>query len=100
MKVMIVKPNQMPKVTDIENDLVTFQGIVDGFIEPVPIGNELVALVNEEGAIMGMTPNFSIGYTTLVGPVIIVRDTGKEEYESLKDNQINEVLQIVSEGRY
>lgn len=100
IKAIILKPGQTPKITEIEDDLLTYQKIVDGYIEAVHIGNEITAIVNEEGKLLGMSPNFSIGYTTIVGPAVIVRDRGDVCYESLTDKQIDEALQIYEEGRY
>lgn len=100
MKAIIVKPNKQPVITDIEDDLFVYQQIVDGYIEAVTIGNELVALVNEDGVRLGMSPNFAIGYTTLVGPAVIVRDTGKGHYQALTERNIKEAYDIINEGRY
>ena len=99
IKVVILYPNKTPQITEIEDDLLAYQKIVDGYIEAVHIGHELTAIVNEEGKLLGMTPNFSIGYTTIVGPAVIVRDRGDVCYESLTDKQIDEALQIYNEGR-
>lgn len=99
IKVIILKPGRTPQITEIEDDLLTYQKIVDGYIEAVHIGRELTALVNEDGRMLGMSPNFSIGYTTIVGPAIIVRDRGDVTYESLTDKQIDEALEIYEEGR-
>lgn len=99
IKAVIVKPNQVPKLVDIEDDLRVYQNIVDGYIMPISIGNEITALVNEEGRLLGMSPNFAIGYTTILGPAVIVRDRGDIYYESLTENQINETYRIIKEGR-
>ena len=100
IKAIILRPGRTPEITEIEDELLTYQRIVDGYIEAVPIGNEITAIVNEDGKLLGMSPNFSIGYTTLVGPAVIVRDRGDVCYESLTDKQIDEALQIYEEGRY
>lgn len=99
IKAVVVKPNNAPKITEIEDDLFTYQKLVDGYIEPIHIADEITALVNEEGNLLGMSPNFSIGYTTIVGPAVIVRDRGDVMYESLTDKQIDEAIKIVMEGR-
>ena len=99
IKAVIIKPKHAPKITEIEDDLYTYQKIVDGYVEAVRISKEITALVNEEGKLLGMSPNLSIGYTTIVGPAIFVRDRGDVTYESLTDKQIDEVLEIYKEGR-
>ena len=99
IKVVIIYPNKAPKITEIDDDLFVYQRIVDGYVEAIHIGEELTALVNEDGKMLGMTPNFSIGYTTIVGPAIIVRDRGKVGYEGLLSYQVEEALKIFNEGR-
>lgn len=99
IKAVIVKPNQVPKIVELEDDLRVYQNIVDGYITPISIGNEITALVNEEGRLLGMSPNFAIGYTTILGPAVIVRDRGDVCYESLTEKQIDETYRIVKEGR-
>ena len=99
INVVIFNPHKTPRITEIEDDLLEYQKIVGGYIEAVQIGNELTALVNEDGKMLGMSPNFSIGYTTLLGPVIVVRDRGKVNYESLLHKQIDEAIKIYNEGK-
>lgn len=99
IQVVILRPHRTPQITEIEDDVLAYQKIVDGYIEAVSIGNELTALVNEDGKMLGMSPNFDIGYTTLVGNVIVVRDRGGVSYESLSAPQIKEVLRIYEEGK-
>lgn len=99
IKVVILRPHRTPVITEIEDDLLAYQKIVDGYIEAVTIGHELTALVNEDGKRLGMSPTFDIGYTTLVGPVVVVRDRGGVTYESLTHYQVNEVLKIYEEGK-
>lgn len=99
IKVLVLRPGHAPKLTEIEDELHSYQTIVDGYVEAVQIGKELTALVNEDGKLLGMRPNFSIGYTTIVGPAIIVRDRGDVTYESLTPTLITEALEIYEEGK-
>lgn len=99
IKVVILAPKKRPQIMEIEDDLLEYQKIVGGYIESVPIGKNLTAIVNEDGKALGLTPNFSIGYFTIVGTAIVVRDTGDVFYESLTPKQIDEAIQIFEEGK-
>lgn len=99
IKAVLVKPNEEPKVVEIEDELFELQNIVDGYIEPIAVEDEIVAIVNEEGKLLGMTPNFYLGYQLIVGPALFVRDINDVEYLSLTEEQIEIVKNIVEEGR-
>lgn len=99
IRAVLVKPNEEPKVVEIEDELFELQNIVDGYIEQVAVEDEIVAIVNEEGKLLGMTPNFYIGYQLIVGPALFVRDTGDIGYLSLTEEEIAIVKNIVEEGR-
>ena len=99
IKALLVKPNEEPKIVEIENELFELQNIVDGYIEPIAVEDEIVAIVNEEGQLLNMTPNFYVGYQLIVGPALFVRDVNDVEYLSLTEEQIDIVKNIVEEGR-
>ncbi len=56
LQAVIVDPDGTHRVTEIENNLGAFQAVVGGYIEGV-FGREAVMYVNEEGLLMGLTPN-------------------------------------------
>ncbi len=99
IKVVILSPRKRPQITEIEDDLFEYQRIVDGNVEAVPIGKNLTALVNEDGKMLGLSPNFSIGYLTVLGNAIVVRDVGDVGYKSLTSKQIDEAVKIFEEGK-
>lgn len=56
LKAVIVEPDGTRRVTDIENDLASFQAVVSGYIEPVS-GRVATVYVNEEGLIRNLPLN-------------------------------------------
>jgi hypothetical protein len=57
------------------SQLSQLQDIVDGYIEVVPIGNGVIAVVNEEGLIMGLPYNedaSQLAGMDLYGDVVIM----------------------------
>ena len=65
-------------VTNISNTLKNLQNTVDGYIEAVPFGNDNVLIVNEEGKIRGLDPNFILGSDVIVGTIAILGINGSE----------------------
>lgn len=58
MKVLLVKPNEPPVETEIENTLKAAQKIVGGHIEIyVPNRDPVVYVLNEEGKVLGLEAN-------------------------------------------
>lgn len=90
IKILVVKPDEEPEVTIIENNLKTKQKIVDGCIEYTSRSYypNVAFICNEEGKILGLTPNRYIGGDIIVGDFIIVGDDGSGEDISLTDEQI------------
>lgn len=71
-------------VTNISTSLKNLQRIVEGPIETVPIGADLVVICNEEGKLRGLQRNFRIGHGSLpisdviVGEAIVIGVDGEE----------------------
>lgn len=53
MKAIIKKPFEKPKVIEIENELSALQEAVGGYIEVLPIAEDICVLCNEEGKLLG-----------------------------------------------
>lgn len=90
------QPGRKPIVLDIDNDLKTLQRMVEGFVEHIsmyhygePAG--FGVLVNEEGKLRGMRPNFRLYDDMIVGPALFVGDAG-EDFTDLTEAQINEIM--------
>ena len=69
--------------------------MVGGHIEPFGM-DEVIAIVNEEGKILGLEPNRRYGNDILVGNIIIVGD-GEEEFISLTEEQIKKYRKMFYE---
>lgn len=92
MKALIIRPyNEIEVLNNLENDITTFQNLVDGYVEAIYQG-DYIWLVNEEGKIRNLPKNI-LG---LVGNVVIVR-AGYEDFESLTDRDIEIIKQKLSE---
>ena len=72
MKVLVKEPNEKWHVQEIENTLESLQGIVGGHIETVTMGQDVVMICNEEGRILGLPYNCTVGGVSFCGTVAIV----------------------------
>lgn len=86
MKVIIKKPGNLGYEKDIPNTLEALQAEVGGPIEVVRVNNRLVAIVNEEGRLMGLPENV-LG---LCGTIVFCGEDG-EEFADI-DAQSSELL--------
>ncbi len=92
IKVLIVKPNELPEVQEINNNLSTKQKIVGGYIEYASreYYPDVVFICNECGKIDGLPLNRSIGDDIIAGNFIIAGDDPEiGEDRSLTESQIN-----------
>lgn len=85
IRVIVKRPeDKVGKPMHIVPTLERLQGIVEGYIQHVPIGDGLALICNEEGKLREMEPNFVImdGLGQLidyiVGPVIVAGVKGEE----------------------
>lgn len=69
--------------------------MVGGHIEPFGM-DDVIAIVNEEGKILGLEPNRRYGNDILVGNIVIVGD-GEEEFISLTEEQIKKYRKMFYE---
>ena len=87
IKVIIVKPNEEPRVEEIGHELEDLQNFVGGLIQYVELEDNVVLICNEEGKLRGLTPNRKVGNDVIVGDFIIVGIEDEDE-TSLTDDQI------------
>lgn len=81
IKVIIKRPDEVVgHVTNISNTLENLQKTVGGYIETLTLMATLgvVLIMNEEGYIRGLEPNFQIGASTIRGTVIVAGVDGDE----------------------
>ena len=97
MKVLVKEPGKPAEVREIENTLEACQKIVGGQIEAVRIAINVAIVVNKEGKINGMKPNFICCGDLICGPVffcgIELGDDGEEFHglHGLDDDEIHAI---------
>lgn len=72
MKVVIKEPGYLPKEAQIENNLKALQNLVEGYIEHVNVNEDIGMIVNEEGKLRGLDPNFEFRGDMIVGTAVFV----------------------------
>ena len=93
IKVIVVEPNKKPYVKEVNNKLEDLQEIVGGYIEVVSLGYPFLLVCNEEGKILGLQPNGSMGNDIICGTFFITADTSESEFRSLNDNEIKRIME-------
>lgn len=92
--VVIVEPKKAARVETIQNELSVLQGLVGGYIECIrEDGFDII--VNEEGKIFELEPNFALygGNDYVAGTAVFVGVNYKTgEHKSLNAKQIEFVL--------
>lgn len=96
IKVVILEPNEVPRIETIDNRLETLQAIVGGDIELIPT-NDYDILVNAEGKFIDLEPNFALygGRDFVAGTAIFIStDYETEDFTSLPEEQIKFITGI------
>ena len=84
MKIIMKKPGEKPEVIEIENKLSALQEAVGGYIQAVPVAEDICVICNEEGKLLGLPYNMRLGKDTLVGTILVV-GVAREEFCDLSD---------------
>ena len=93
MKILYIEPLQVPEAREIRNNLETLQSMVSGLIEPVYIGDGVMAIGNEEAKLEQLPGNRRIDNgDILAGPFLICGDGG-EDFCSLTEEQLQQYEQ-------
>ncbi len=90
--VLKIEVGKLPELKEIPNQLKAMQEEVDGLIEVVYLGDDALAIVNEEGRINGMEPNRYMGDEIICGPFFICGDTNTGDFASLSTKQIQKYM--------
>jgi hypothetical protein len=98
MKILLAKVGEPMEVTDVQNELKPLQDVVGGNIEVLPIADDILMILNEEGKLEGLQSNFELyskhGLVDLiVGNIFFVGYEG-ENFISLNDVQIDKIKQM------
>lgn len=100
IKVLLVCPNEIPKVANISNTLQTKQKLVNGQIKLCYIlGDKEVCLIcNENGKFDGSLPNCDIGYDIIYRNFLVVGDDYvNSDFKSLSKKQIKKYQKYFNE---
>lgn len=96
MRAVVKEPGKPPAVQDINNDLAALQGLVGGYIEAVPL-DRFILIVNEEGKLMDLPPNFPWHADVIVGTAVVVAQKG-DDFRSLTEEEADRVVSLL--GRW
>lgn len=91
MKIIVKKADQIPEVREVENELHVFQEIVGGYIECLPIFDNVLCVCDEEGKLKGLPINFVFAGDIIVGDVFFCAEN-EGDFESLDTYQINMLM--------
>lgn len=80
MTILFKPVGEEPEVREIPNELEELQELVGGYVETVPLEEDLIFLVNEEGKLLGLD--------VLVGDIAVVAYDGGEDFRSLTPEEI------------
>ena len=94
IKVLKVEPDKAPELIEMPNELEAMQAIVGGYIEVLPIAEDVAIVCNEEGKMKRLEANRPLYhegkmYDIVVGTFFIAGDDiSIGEFVSLTDEQI------------
>lgn len=93
--VMVKKPGEAAYVEPMfENTLEAFQKAVGGYIETYTLAKDIVLVCNEEGKLIGLPYNLTIGREDFVGTVVAVGIEG-DDFASLRASTIPAVRMLL-----
>ena len=98
MRIVYKEPEKEPRSMIIPNTLKMLQDLVGGYIETAAFDDSgIIVICNEEGRLLGLEPNFfGIKAGSLfVGPCVLVRDDGGEDFESLTDEDVKRLTNVL-----
>ena len=103
MKILLLRPSELPVPTDIEGTLESMQTTVDGYIQAVYPFEEPVALIcNEEGMLLGLEANRLLRHSESGAVYDVIAGTcflcsappDSENFESLTSDQIQRYTEL------
>ena len=95
MTAIIKNPGQPAFIRQIDNKLSALQDLVGGDIQTVDLPHGVIMIVNEEGKLMGLKPNFRLEHDLIVGTAVFVSADG-EEFAGLSERQENYIWRMMS----
>lgn len=102
IKVLMVEPHKLPKVTMLDRNLDALQKAVSigaesqGLIEIIPLENNVCLLCNEEGKLIGLEGNRRLGRDIITGTFYICGDSKSGALCSLSEENIRKYTILFS----
>lgn len=78
MKAIRFIPGKSPELIEVENTLTALQEQVGGHIEVLSLGRKVVAILNEEGLLLGLPYNGNFGPHAIFGTILVVGVDGED----------------------
>jgi len=104
--VVMVEPEERPKVTTLKNDLDALQKAVSigadyqGLIELISLEDGVDLLCNEEGKLIGLDWNRCVGNDVIAGVFYVVGADGHGNLTSLSEVQQKKYIEMFWEPEY
>lgn len=100
IKIVVKEVGKKRLIKEITSDLKILQEIVGGHLEMVRIAEGVAMIVNEEGKLEGLTPNFVAPFDIIVGNVLFIAYDEHGNNVSLTLEQINIIDNMFEDGTY
>lgn len=100
MRVVLVQPDKLAEIAEIEAGLAGMQKVVGGYIEDYcPFEDTVSIICNEEGKLCGLPLNRAIKakngeIVEIIAGTFFVCDNGEENFESLSEEHQKKYLEI------
>ena len=93
IRCILVKVFEQPKVIEIEHNLSTLQKYVGGLIDIVELENDVDIIINDEGKLLGLSPNLVLYEfrDIIVGDFLVVGQKNGETI-SLSEEKIEKYM--------
>lgn len=93
---MVKKVGQTVELVDLPNKYDTLKDAVGGYIECVRLEKGVILWCNEEGKLLDLPHNFTVGNIRIEGDVIFTGDDYKGGNVSLKQKQIDYITGLLN----
>lgn len=90
IKVVMVEPMKEPYIGEVENTLEGLQKAVGGYIETVFQEDYVLLVCNEEGKLIGLPGNRSLGNDIIAGAFFVVGSNDDGDFVSLTEDKIRQ----------
>lgn len=100
IKVVLVEPMKYPRVVEIDRGLESMQKVVGGYIEALPIADEVSIVCNEEAKLEGLPPNRGVYHKGELVDIICgtffvcSAPYYSHSFESLTDDQLEHYAKV------